>query len=247
MSMTDAAQRRLGSLLKKLRAKHPEIAAPEILPEPHDEIDPLVHEVVYSILLWDAGSTHARNSLRRIREHVVDYNELRVCAPDEISHIIGEKQPRSLERALRLRCVLNDIFSRQHAVSLAHLVDHPKRETRNYLESLEGMPHFAAARVLLVRLGGHAFPVDRRLRDLLVDENIATDDVNDETLSGQLERHTKAEDSLRSYLLLQAWSDDEGHAPKREKKATEKAPKPKVIRAKPEPKRKKSQAKSGSS
>lgn len=216
MTGSDAAIRKLTTLLKRLRTQHEPVTPPAVQPEPPDAFDQVVHQLVYSMLLWEASSGQSRAAFKRLRESVVDYNELRVCIADEIGHMLGDRYPLALERALRLRTTLNDLFNRQHAVALAHLKDSPKREARAALDALDGIPPFVAARVALIEFDAHALPCDERLRDLLAKEGVAEDDAPPHEVASWLERHVRHEECLETHLLLQAWSDEHGHPPRRE-------------------------------
>jgi hypothetical protein len=210
--------KKLASLLRKLKAQNEAPQAPSVLPEPADEFDPLVHQLLFSMLLWEASTGQAKHALKRIRESVVDYNELRVCVPDEVAMIVGEKYPLAHERAMRLRSTLNDIYQRQHAITLAHLPEMGKREAKHYLESLDGCPVFVTSRLCLLGSIGHAVPVDERLCELLVNEQVLEAGTMPDAAAGWLDRHIRAEDALETYLLLQAWSDEHGHPPRRERR-----------------------------
>lgn len=220
MTTGEPSLKRLGALLKRVKAKHPapEEVAPTEAPGTEAVLgaDPVLAELLMSMLLWDATTGQARHALRRLREQLVDLNELRVCVAQEIADILGEKYPFALERGNRLRSLLSDIYQREHRVQLSHLESLSKREARAYLESLEGVPHFAAARTFALALGGHAVPVDNRLRELLAQEDMVKGDATCAALSGWLERNIGADDSRASLLALQAWSDEAGHPPKRE-------------------------------
>jgi hypothetical protein len=199
--------RKLATLLRRLRAARDSVRF-EVAPEPTPEgEDPVVHVLVYSLLMCDAGAVPARQALLSIRNALADYNELRVCTPEEIEEIIGPSYPLARDRALRLRSVLNDIFRRCHALTLAHLAQMPKREARVYLESLEGMPRYASARILLLCVQGHAIPCDQRLRDKLANERIIEPDFSVEATAGWLDHHIRADDAVESHHLLQAWCD----------------------------------------
>lgn len=219
MSPTDPSKA-LNALLKKLSSRYPD-AAPEPLGAGVDEgVDPLLHLFVYSFLLWDATSGQARAAMKRLRDNFVDFNELRVAFADEIAASFGERYPRGYERALRLRSSLHDVFKREHALTLGRLAELSKREARGYLESLDGTPAYVASRVFLLGLGGHAIPVDQRIADLLAEEAVLSDDVTDaETAASWLERHVRAGEAAHAQTILQAWSDDEGAMPKRDRRA----------------------------
>lgn len=219
MSPTDPSKA-LNALLKKLSSRYPD-AAPEPLGAGVEEgVDPLLHLFVYSFLLWDATSGQARAAMKRLRDNFVDFNELRVAFADEIAASFGERYPRGYERALRLRSSLHDIFKREHALTLNRLSELSKREARGYLESLDGTPAYVASRVFLLGLGGHAIPVDQRIADLLAEEAVLSDDVTDaETAASWLERQVRAGEAAHAQTILQAWSDDEGAMPKRDRRA----------------------------
>lgn len=210
----------LQALLKKLTNRYGE-QQPEPLTAGLDEgVDPLLNLFVYSFLLWDASTGQARAALKRIRETFVDYNELRIAFADEIAAAFGERYPRGYERALRLRSSLHDIFRREHSLSLHSLNELSKREARAYLDSIDGTPAYVSARVLLLGLGGHAIPVDQRIADLLAAEAVLSDDVTDaDSAASWLERQIRAGEATPIALVLQAWSDDQGAAPRRDRRA----------------------------
>lgn len=221
--MSDPGKRFVG-LIKRLRGEFgapPPPAAAE--PGPPAEADPIVDQMLFSFLLWETTTTHATAAQKRLREAFVDLNELRVCFPEEISAAIGERIPKSRERATRLRAALNDIYRREHGLSLQRLADLPKREARTYMESLEGMPSFVAARVSLVALGGHAIPVDERLLALLVQERALEADMGTEEACSWLERQVRANEVVETYFLLRSWADEEGGSSKRERKGAKAA------------------------
>jgi hypothetical protein len=216
--------KKLVSLIRRLKGLHAAPECPSVAPDPPDEFDALTHQLVFSILLWEASTGQAKAAMRRIREAVVDYNELRVCVPDEVAHVLGDKYPLAHERAMRMRSILNDVYHRQHAISLKHLGEIGRREARAYLDSLEGVPPFVSARVCLVAGIGHAIPADERLCDLLMQEQVLEAGTSPAAGASWLERHIRAEEALDTHLVLQAWSDEHGHPPRRDRRAVQGEP-----------------------
>ena len=203
MTATDPA-RKLAAILKRQRSAQPENAeGPACSPCCGEE--PAVHQMLLSFLAWETGVHRAAPALKKLLSGIVDMNELRVCHPDELASMLGERYPRALERCARLRSALNDLYRREHAVTLAPLEALPKRDARAYLESLEGMPHYVAARVLLVSLGGHAVPLDERTHAALAAAKAVPSDLPLEDASSWLERHVRAEDAACAHALLEAW------------------------------------------
>jgi endonuclease III len=136
-------------------------------PDFADTDDPFA-VLVHSFLLWESTTDKALTAYNALQRHVVDFNDLRVCMPQEILELIGVRYPRGLDRCQRLRATLRDVYSREHVVSLNGIDKLGKREIRRYIESLEGMVPYVAARVLLLSFQVHAIPVDDQLRTNLI-------------------------------------------------------------------------------
>jgi len=202
------APKRLQNLLKRLPASAP--PAPPALTHTND---PLIAELVRSFFLWERGSRSGEQALAEAHSQLADYNELRVCLAHEFDRIAPTDDPHGSSRFLRLRSVLNDVFRREHEVSLAHLVSLPKRDARAYLDSLEGMHPFVSGRVCLLGLGAHAMPVDSRLCVRLAAERALPEELDPSSpashadASSWLEHHVLAEDSKDAYARLEQWAD----------------------------------------
>ncbi len=192
------------SLLKKLAKKTPGEAL--VRPAIDDE-QPILACFTESFLLWEATSAKAAAAVPKLERAVVDYNELRVCLPDELVEVLGERYPRVEERVMRMRASLNDLFRREHAVSLEHLVNEPKRQARAYLESLEGVPAYVSARTALLALGAHAAPVDERLLGALKNEDVIDDGLDEEGAASLLERSIRAGELAEAHGHFQGWAD----------------------------------------
>jgi hypothetical protein len=198
--------KKLHGLVKKLRDQYPEPsdAAAESRPE---GIDPLVWQLVFSFMVWEASAAKAAAAAKKLHCGVIDHNEMRVCLADELVHMIGDRYPRAVERVQRLRSVLNDIYRREHIVCLQHLPAMPKRDARAYLDALEGMHPFVSARMTLLCFGGHAFPLDERLHAVLLEEQAAPE-MDVDSAAGWLERTLHAGELSEPYLLLEMWMND---------------------------------------
>jgi len=202
------------ALLKRLRGKH-EGVPPVIPDDPASHGSALIEQLIYSFMLWEASSSQAKVGARKLAESFADLNELRVAFPHETAGVLGERYPLAVERCLRLRCVLQELYQREHAMSLVSLISAGKREARQYLESMPGMPTFVAARMLAIGLGGHAVPADYRLMELLSDEKALPEDVDGPgEASAWLERQVRASEAGVVASVLQGWSDEKGTSPK---------------------------------
>jgi hypothetical protein len=172
---------------------------------PREGADPLVHELIVSMLLWNASAAQASSALARLQPSCVDENELRVCFPADLVELMGPRYPHAEERGTRLGLLLHAVFEREHAMTLESLTEMSKRDARAYLDEMPGMVPFVAARVFLVGLGGHAFPMDERLLAPLIDAGAFDDDADVATASARLERAFRAGEALPAYLALEAY------------------------------------------
>ncbi len=175
-------------------------------PIPECSVEPLLYEFLRSFMLWESAESMAEAAMRRLLDGVVDCNEIRIFLPYELSEIIGTDYPRSMERAIRIHSALNALFDREHDVCVECLREMNKRNARAYLLSLEGVPPFVASRVMLLGLGGHAFPVDERLVKLLAREGIVTKSSTVEAATNRLERFIRSGEATQAYLAIEAWA-----------------------------------------
>lgn len=194
-------------LLKKLRAAHAEPADACAGTRPIDPEDPLLCRFVFAFLLWEATLAHAQRAMQRIAEYVVDFNEFRVCLPDELARLIGREDPMSLQRAARIRAALQDLYRRHHAVSLTQLAAMPKRHARAYIESIDGVPPFVSSRLLLLHHDTHVAPMDSRIHRVLVDAALIDPEMPQPAAATWVERQVKAGSLVETYNLLQAEAD----------------------------------------
>ncbi len=196
---------RLASLLTSLLGT---IEPAEVVPaRGHSGIAPLIDLLVYSFLLWESTPALATVARANLHDSIIDTNELRVSMPDEIETWIGMRDRVSQERAERLRASLNTIYRREHIVTLDNLVSASKREVRDYLDTLEGITPFVAARVTLFGFHGHAIPTDRKLCALLMREKVLSPGLLPDDAERWLERQIRASDAEQIVLVLDAWRD----------------------------------------
>ncbi|MEM1185118.1 MAG: hypothetical protein AAGI53_08945 [Planctomycetota bacterium] len=206
-----------------------------LFPEPREGGDPLLHELILSMLVWNATPTQAAAAMGRIAESVVDENELRVCFADDITDLLGPRYPRLEERAERLLRVLNAVYAEEHGMTLEGLRDTSKREARVYLDTLDGIPPFVAARVFLLGLGGHAFPIDERITQLLIEDEIIEAEADAPGTMARFERAFRAGEAGPMYRRLEAALNGKTarSAPTRRKRSAPSSPKTKRSAAKP--------------
>ncbi|HRX85532.1 MAG TPA: hypothetical protein P5572_10990, partial [Phycisphaerae bacterium] len=153
----------------------------------------------------------AERAMRQLRDDMVDFNELRVSSPAEVSASIQQHVPHPVQRAKVLISVLNAIYRKQYAVSLDGLANRGVREVKGYLDGLEGMTPYVSAYLLLWSLGGHAIPVNNVALDVLRREELVDSGADTGEVQAFLERHVSAADAQEFARDLEAFA---GSAPR---------------------------------
>ena len=199
------------ALTKKLKGAEP------LLPDPRDPVTLLA----FAYCSWESTAEGALEACRNLRSGLVDWNDLRVCKVDEIVDMAGFSDIRKEERARRLRSAFHAVFLREHETSMDALHDMKKRETREYIETLDGMVPYVASFVLMHAFDVSGIPVDGQLRMLLIEKGAVDPDADIAEISGWVSRQVSAEDSVRVSAQLQAWTDAESSRLAKESLAAE--------------------------
>ncbi|MFK7760477.1 MAG: hypothetical protein AB8C13_11105 [Phycisphaerales bacterium] len=165
----------------------------------------LIHELVFSMLLWESTMENAVRAMEKIREHVVDYNELRVCFPHEVEALLGSRYQRAGDRSVRLITVLGEIFEKFQKLTLEPLREMNKREARDVLMGFESLPRFVVSRVMLLGLDAHALPLDSKIARALHKAKLIESAKNPDTIAVSLERSIRANQSLETYTRIERW------------------------------------------
>src|SRR5688500_9030061 len=141
----------LKSLCKKLVREHK--------PGPREPQDPL-KSLVRGAMSYDVADSKADEAMRHIDREFVDLNELRVATDLEIQELLGTRYPAIEKRVAMITQSLNNIFEREHTLSLDRLKEVSKRDARAFLRELPEIHPFVEAYVMLYGFDGHAMPLD---------------------------------------------------------------------------------------
>ena len=169
--------------------------------------------LIQSFLVWEWNGARASSAWSRMVEDVTDLNELRVTVVDDYLEYFGGSCPRADERADRLRATLRGIYHTEHSTDLSGPAGGSKKEFREYLDTLEGMTPFVAARTVLLATNAHAVPVDERTLRLLVKSGVLDADATIDSASQTMTRLVNASSALESHLALQMMSEKERATP----------------------------------
>jgi len=170
-------------------------------PEPRQTLEPL-DALVRGAMGYDVSDNRAEDAIKAISKEFVDLNELRVATDLEIHELLGVRYPAIEERVAMITQCLNDIFEREHTLSLDRLKTISKRDARQFLRELPGMQPFVEAFVMLMAFDGAAFPIDQEMLAYLIEEEILDEGTTLPEAQKFVEHHVKSEELFDFYAVL---------------------------------------------
>lgn len=151
---------------------------------------------------WTMTQTHS--ALKRIHEHFVDDNDLRVSRQDEVLDAMGVRDADSRAITTSLLMSLMAIFNRHDQLRLQFLCDQGKRQARKELDLIAGLTPFAIDYCFLHALDGHTIPLNRVTIDYLKAGGFVHPESTDEEIQGFLVRQISAAQAREFATLLHA-------------------------------------------
>jgi endonuclease III len=178
-------------------------------PAPKEILEPL-RALVRGAMSYDVTDNRAEDAMKAIVTEFVDLNELRVATDLEVQEFLGVKYPAIEERVAMITQSLNDIFEREHTMSLDRLKAVSKRDARQFLRELPGINPFVEAFVMLYAFDGNAMPVDDEILAYLRDQEVVDEETTLEEAQRFLEYHLKAEELHDFYVLVRRAAHADG-------------------------------------
>ena len=185
----------LRALLKRLIKEHK--------PGDRQPQEPL-KALVRGAMSFDMPDGRAEEAMRAIDREFVDLNELRVATDLEIQEMLGTKYPEIERRVAMITQSLNNIFEREHTLSLDRLKTVSKRDARQFLRELPEIHPFVEGYVMLFGFDGHAFPMDDDTLEYLRDHDIVEEATTLDEAQRFVEHHLKAEECYDFFACLRA-------------------------------------------
>lgn len=191
---------KLKSVCKKLIKEHK--------PQPKQPLEAL-KALVRAAMSYDVTDARAEDAMKAIEKEFVDLNELRVATDLEIQELLGTRYPQIERRVAMITQSLNNIFEREHTLSLDRLKEISRRDARNFLRELPEIHPFVEAFVMLFAFDGHTMPIDERMLGYLKEEEVLDDDTSLEDAQKFVEHHLKAEECYELYYALRQAAAEE--------------------------------------
>lgn len=166
-----------------------------------DYADP-VDAVVFALMSENMAAGMSGRVFKRIQNHFVDYNDLRVSRHEEILDVLKTDSSKMEQSARAITQTLNSIFEKYDRVSLEPLTHEGKRQAHKELAEIGGITPFAVSYCFLTVLGGHAIPLTAKMLDYLRENKLVHPDATAAEIAGFLERQIGAADAYSFYTLL---------------------------------------------
>ena len=204
--------KQIGNLFRSLKQKHAKIK--KIIYE-----DP-IEALVYAIVSKDISEYAARGTMKKLKEHFVDFNDLRVSRTEEIVEIIGADAESGRNLAQELTHTLGRVYEKYNMVSLIPLKEMGKRPARKELEKLGIDSDFVINYCFMVALGGHVIALKPKMLEYLRAGEFVHPNATDEEIGGFLARQISAVETYKFYVLLREKSERGGKKTKKTQKKT---------------------------
>jgi len=186
---------------------------------PPKEPQQALHALVRAAMSYDVPDGKADDAMKAIEREFVDLNELRVATELEVQEMLGQRYPKIEERVTMITQALNNIFEREHTLSLDRLKEISRRDSRQFLRELPGIHPFVEAYVMLYAFDGHTFPIDESMLDAFRDEEVVEETATLEDAQKFIEHQLKDSECYELYFAMRQVAYDERKTTKKKAKA----------------------------
>jgi endonuclease III len=198
----------LRSLYRKLTKEYPANAK--------EAAEPL-RALVRSAMSYDVSDAKADEAMKAIEKEFVDLNELRVATDLEIQELLGVRYPDIERRVAMITQALNNIFEREHTLSLERLKTISRRDARQFLRELPEIHPFVEGYVMLYAFDGHSIPMDNEMLAYLVEEEVVEEGASLEDAQKFVEHNLKAEEMHDFFMAIRSAVFEESRRKKKAK------------------------------
>ena len=113
-------------LYRSLKRKYGKVKAPQF----KDPVD----AVVYAVLCESLPLSQTDSAMKKLQNHFIDWNDLRVSRSDEIVETIGKDNPSTRQAAANLTKSLYAVFGKYNTLSIDEASQGGKKQARQNIE-----------------------------------------------------------------------------------------------------------------
>ncbi len=198
---------KITKLFRSLKRKHKSVEMPTYADPVQAIVDAMVAEFM------DTANT--ARTLKRMKSHFVDLNDLRVCRKEEVLDVFRESSVEAEKSAAAMTQILNAVFEKHNKVTLDFLRHEGKRQAKKELEEIEGITLFSTNYCFLTALDGHAIPLNTKMLRYLRENELVHPEATEQEIAGFLERQISAADAYTFYVVLKYEAEEQKPSPKK--------------------------------
>lgn len=202
--------KKVQTLCRTLNRNHPNV--PQVANEQ------VTDAIIYAIVSGELHEKSASSAVKRLADHFVDWNDLRVAHAEEIVDVLHKDTQATRTIASTLIQVLNGIFNQHHEVNLDALKKAGKRPAKQALEKIDGITRFVVDYCMLTSLQGHAIPLTARMLEYLRNHELIDPNADERQAGGFLAKQIPAKNGYSFYALLRHESETSKSAKKSNEK-----------------------------
>jgi hypothetical protein len=170
--MGDATKAKVVSFIQSGDRRYGKVEFPTVVPPPSSADASAISvvsaknaQIVAGVVLGLHGAPmEGAEAARKLMQHFVDWNEVRVSRPATLVAVLG-KQSRAAQRIATTQRFLEAFFLRQRSLNLDYLFTLKSHEVRRFLSDLEVFDREELAAVFLTGFRYPVFPPSDALRD----------------------------------------------------------------------------------
>ncbi len=231
---------------KKVEKEYKDLknAYKKVKPEFHEDV---VEAIVEGLVTEKITLKQTEKVLKKFDDYFVDYNDLRVSRPDEITEQFPREDEEIKKQALNITGTLRAVFDKFNTMNINEVKKEGIRKGREILEEIPYMTPFSVDYTILTSFQGHAIPLTEKMIDYLKKNELIHPDSNYDTIQGFLCRLISSSDGYEFYKILRLASEDRKPAGKRKTKKKKSKSGGSKKKGKKSGKKKSSNSKKGSS
>ena len=150
----------------------------------------------------------SKTAIRKLKNHFVDWNDLRVSRQEEIVDVLGKNGEAEKKIAIGLPKILNASFKKYNALTMVKLLEMNKRPAKAELEKVEGMTGYISEYMMLMVLDGHSIPLTEKMISYLKDNELVDSNADHADIEGFLLRQVPASKGFDFYAFLRERSEE---------------------------------------
>lgn len=172
------------------------------------EFDDPIEALLFGLIAEHTTEKQAKKAFKSIQSYFVDYNDLRVCRPEEIQDLLEDPSEKGEQIATNLTRTLSKIFDKYDMLSLKILGENGKRQAHKDLEELEVATRFAIDFCFLTAFEGHAIPLTEAMITFLRNQEMVDMEATYQEIENFLLRHIPASSGWDFYEILRSASEN---------------------------------------